>query len=114
MRVVRVIRQVFGIDESEDMIQFMQLLYKNDWEGKSQKAFDYTTNNVLDVVSRSMELSEEQFVLELAKVTTGFELTYWADNKVNDFEEILRDAVSLRQGLKSLRVMIDAGKEFYS
>ncbi len=116
VRVVRVIRQVFGIDESEDMIQFMQLLYKNDWEGKSQKAFDYTTNNVLDVVSRSMELSEEQFVLELAKVTTGFELTYWADNKVNDFEEILRDAVSKlneynpREGLQhgEMKVTIEA------
>ena len=30
----------------------------------------------------------------MAKVVTGFELSYWADNKINDFEEILRDTVN--------------------
>ena len=28
-----------------------------------------------------------------SKVITGFELSYWADNKINDFEEILRDVI---------------------
>lgn len=94
VRVLRVIKQVFGIDDNEEIIQYMRDLYRNEWEEKSQKAFDYTTNNVLDLVSRSFELDERQFVLEIAKATTGFELTYWADNKINDFEEILRDAVN--------------------
>lgn len=94
IRVVRLVRQIFEVDDTENLMQYLQTLYHNDWERKSQKAFDYTTNNVLDLVSRSFEMKEEQFVLELAKVTTGFELTYWADNKINDFEEILRESVN--------------------
>lgn len=94
VRVVRVIKQIFDLDETDDLMQYMQDLYREEWEEKSQKAFDYTTNNVLDLVSRASEMDEEHFVLELAKATTGFELSYWADNKINGFEEILRDTVN--------------------
>lgn len=94
VRVLRVIKQVFDLDDSDDLMQYLQNLYREEWEGKSQKAFDYTTNNVLDLVSRASEMEESRFVLELAKATTGFELSYWADNKINGFEEILRDAVN--------------------
>lgn len=94
VRVVRVVKQVFDIDDSEELIEYLHELYWNDWEKKSQKAFDYTTNNVLDLVSRAGEMDEEHFILEIAKATTGFELAYWVDNKINDFEEILRDAVN--------------------
>ena len=94
VRVVRVIKQIFDLDDSDDLMQYMQDLYREEWEEKSQKAFDYTTNNVLDLVSRAFEMDEEHFVLELAKATTGFELSYWADNKINGFEEILRDTVN--------------------
>lgn len=94
IRVVRVIKQVFDLDDTEDLMQYLQELYREEWEEKSQKAFDYTTNNVLDLVSRSSEMDEKHFVLELAKATTGFELSYWADNKINGFEEILRDVVN--------------------
>ena len=91
-RVVRVIKQVFGINDSEDIICYLQELYRNDWGKKSQKIFDYTTNNVLDLISKADKVNEDGFVLELAKITTGFDLAYWSDNKINDFEEILRDA----------------------
>jgi len=94
VRAIRVVKQVFYVDETENLMQYLQTLYHTDWEKKSQKAFDYTTNNVLDLVSRSAELNEEQFIMNLAKATTGFELNYWTDNKINDFEEILRDAVN--------------------
>lgn len=94
IRVLRVVKQIFGIDETEDLMACLQDLYKSSWEDKSQKAFDYTTNGVLDIVSKAGELSEVQFICGLAKATTGFELTYWTDNKINDFEEILRDVVN--------------------
>ncbi len=94
VRIVRVIKQVFDVDDSDDLMRNLQELYRDEWEKKSQKVFDYTTNNILDLVSRSYEMDEERFVLELAKTTTGFELTYWADNKINDFEEILTDVVN--------------------
>lgn len=94
VRVVRVIKQIFGLDDADDLMQYLKILYCEEWEEKSQRAFDYTTNNVLDLVSRTSEMNEERFVLELAKIVTGFELSYWADNKINGFEEILRDTVN--------------------
>lgn len=69
-------------------------MYVDSWEEKSQRAFDYTTNGVLDLISKANEYTEEEFINELAKAVTGFELSYWADNKINDFEEILRDTVN--------------------
>lgn len=93
-RVLRVVKQIFEVEESEDLMAALQDLYKSSWESKSHKAFDYTTNGVLDLVSNVGSLSEESFVYDLAKAVTGFELYYWTDNKINDFEEILRDTVN--------------------
>lgn len=90
-RVIRTIKQVFGIKDSEDLMWHFQELYRSDWGKKSHKIFDYTTNNILELVSNSGKMDKESFVLELAKVTTGFELPYWTDNKINDFEEKLRE-----------------------
>lgn len=92
-RAFRVIKQVFGVDENEDLMTALCDLYNESWEAKSKKVFDYTTNGVLDLVSRADELKEEKFVFELAKAVTGFELNYWSDNKINDFEEVLRETV---------------------
>lgn len=93
-RVLRVIKQIFDLDETDDLIAALQDLYKESWESKSHKAFDYTTNSVLDLVSKAGSMDETSFVYDLAKAVTGFELNYWADNKINDFEEVLRDTVN--------------------
>lgn len=93
-RVLRVIKQVFGVDETEDLLVTLQKLYKESWESKSHKAFDYTTNSVLDLVSKAGSTDESVFVYDLAKAVTGFELNYWTDNKINDFEEVLRDTIN--------------------
>ena len=77
---------------------FLATLYKESWEIKSHKAFDYTTNSVLDLVAKLGSMEETSFVHELAKAVTGFELNYWADNKINDFEEVLRDTVNRLNG----------------
>lgn len=94
VRALRVVKQVFAVEENEDILSVLNMLYTESWEAKSQRAFDYTTNGVLDLVSRVRDFTEKGFVHELAKAVTGFELSYWADNKINDFEEILKDAVN--------------------
>lgn len=94
IRALRVVKQVFDVDENENLMTALRALYVDSWEEKSQRAFDYTTNGVLDLVSKANDYSEEEFVNELAKAVTGFELSYWTDNKINDFEEILRDTVN--------------------
>ena len=72
----------------------MQELYNESWESKSHKAFDYTTNSVLDLVSKAKSMDEKIFVYDLAKAVTGIELDYWTDNKISDFEETLKNAVN--------------------
>lgn len=94
VRALRVVKQVFSLDETENLLSALQTLYAGSWEMKSQRAFDYTTNGVLDLVSKASDYTEEEFVNELAKAVTGFELNYWSDNKINDFEEILKDTIN--------------------
>lgn len=94
VRALRVVKQVFNVDENEDLLTALHALYVESWEVKSQRAFDYTTNGVLDLVSKAGDYTEEDFVNELANAVTGFELSYWADNKINDFEEILKETVN--------------------
>ena len=89
LRVSRIIRKVFEVQEHEDLLDRIHKIYLVNWEQKSQKAFDYTTNAILDLVSKSDKLSEKQFVFEIAKVVTGFDLSYWTDTKITDFENIL-------------------------
>lgn len=93
-RVLRVVKQIFEVGETDDLITFLQELYKESWESKSHKAFDYTTNSVLDLVSKVGIMNESSFVHDLARAVTGFELDYWTDNKINDFEEVIRDTVN--------------------
>lgn len=93
-RVLRVIKQVLELDESDNLLENLRKLYKTSWERKSHKAFDYTTNSVLDLVSRIESADERSFVHDLAKAVTGFELNYWTDNKINDFEEGIRDTLN--------------------
>lgn len=94
VRALRVVKHVFGVNEDADLLTALHTLYVDSWEEKSQKAFDYTTNGVLDLVSKTNEYTEEEFINELAKTVTGFELSYWTDNKIDDFEEILKDTVN--------------------
>ena len=94
IRVLRVVKQIFEVGETDDLMASLQELYAEDWESKSHKAFDYTTNSVLDLISKAKAMDESSFVCDLAKAVTGFELNYWTDNKINDFEEALRDSVN--------------------
>ncbi len=111
-RVLRVTKQVLRLDDKTELMRGLQELFHNSWEEKSQKAFDYATNSFLDLLSRSSEMVEKLFVEELAKVVTGFELPYWTDNKINDYEEALRnivnklDAYNPREELQSGEVKI--------
>ncbi len=91
--IVRTVKRVFNLDENQDILVSLQALYKNAWSSKSHKAFDYTTNGVLDLVARTGKLSKKDFIYDLAKIITGFEPVYWSDNKIKDFEEILQESV---------------------
>ena len=117
IRVLRVVKQIFEVGETDDLMASLQKLFNDNWESKSHKAFDYTTNGVLDLVSKAKSMDENLFVCDLAKVVTGFELNYWTDNKINDFEEALRDSVNRlneydpKEGLQEgeMKITIESG-----
>lgn len=89
--IKRIIKQVFDISDSESLIESMAALYKNSWKEKSIKAFDYITNGVIDLVSKAADMDEAQFIFKLGEVVTGFEVSYWDDNKIYDFEKTLKE-----------------------
>lgn len=60
--------------------------YKNVWESKRKKSFDYYTNAFLDFASKiTSEDKDYDIVLKLSKVLTGFELVYWNDSHKEEF-----------------------------
>ena len=117
IRVLRVVKQIFGVGETDNLIISLQIIYNENWMSKSHKAFDYTTNSVLDLVSKARSMDESSFVYDLAKAVTGFELNYWTDNKIDDFEEALRETVNRlneydpEEGLQEgeIKIIIESG-----
>ena len=94
IRTLRVIKSVLSIDEKSELKKALSKLYKTEWNKKSQKAFDYTTNAVLDIAAHADASSEEQIVQSFSKAITGFEIQYWTDSKIDDFEEKLIESVN--------------------
>ena len=86
----KAIRDVFDIDDGIGIAQGLIHLYEVEWEEKSSKAFDYSTNSFLELLAGLENMTDKQMVEALAKALTGFEIEFWSDGKVDDFAEILR------------------------
>lgn len=86
----KAIRDVFDIEDDLNIVKGLTDLYETEWEEKSSKAFDYSTNSFLEYLSGVEDMSDSQLVEALAKILTGFEIEFWSDSKVDDFAEILR------------------------
>ena len=86
----KAIRDVFSIDDRTSLAQGLTDLYETEWEEKSSKAFDYSTNSFLEYLAGLGETSDTELIESLAKILTGFEIEFWSDSKIEDFSEILR------------------------
>lgn len=86
----KAIRDVFSIDDRISLAQGLTDLYETEWEEKSSKAFDYSTNSLLEYLAGLGETSDTELIESLAKILTGFEIEFWSDSKIEDFSEILR------------------------
>ena len=75
--------------------------YKEDWEKKSQKSFDYYTNAFLDI-ARNAKKNDSDFkiVTALSKALTGLELSYWSDTHC---EEFTRKITEIKEKLDSYK-----------
>lgn len=97
-QVVKVVKQIFGLNDFDELMPAVVQIYKEQWENKKLKAFDYTTNGVLELLEKADENKEEQFINALAKQVSGLDLTYWTDNKIIDFEETLQRSIDKLNG----------------
>lgn len=85
--VTHLLREILGINSDETIIGYVETKYESTWKDKSSRAFDYITNAFLDLVGRKDYDNEADFVRKLAKVISGFEIEYWNDSKIEEFEE---------------------------
>ncbi len=88
--VEKAVRRVLGIKEGEHIGKYLKNRYQQSWEKKAQKVFDYQTSALLDYFkSFNYKNDDKEIVEEMANVITGFEIGYWNDSKLEDFEETL-------------------------
>lgn len=85
----RVLHKVFSISDDDSLALGMKDLFEREWKDKSTKAFDYTTNAFLDYVGRVKEVTDSEMINDLARIITGFEISYWNDGTSQEFEDIL-------------------------
>lgn len=90
----RVIRDVFCFDDDLGLAQGFSKRYVEEWAAKSSKAFDYSTNAFLECVSSVDHATNKEVVDSLSKALMGFEIAFWSDKKVKDFDELLRAVLS--------------------
>lgn len=79
---------LIGERYNSDISKFFLSKIASDWRNKRQKAFDYATNSFLNFIS-IYSGNEEDFLEKLAKIITGFELSYWSDDTFKKFEQEL-------------------------
>jgi len=117
--VMKVIRTALDIKDEESIVDNIEKRYNNDWKKKNNRAFDYLTNNFLEFVGRNDFADDNDFAKRLAKVMSGFEIEYWNDSKLNDFQENLVTVIGKLAGYTNedvfdnndVRVTIDTGDE---
>lgn len=83
---------VFDIDKNVSLGKGIANKYKNAWEAKRKKSFDYYTNAFLDISSKVTDEDKDySIILNISKVLTGFELVYWNDSHKNEFVTRLKE-----------------------
>ena len=77
---------VFDVSSNIPLCEMIENRYKNNWEAKRKKSFDYYTNAFLELASKiTSEDDDYTIILNISKVLTGFELVYWNDSHKNEF-----------------------------
>lgn len=76
----------FDVSLDISLGQMITKRYKDSWEAKRKKSFDYYTNAFLELASKVTATDDDYaIILNISKVLTGFELVYWNDSHKNEF-----------------------------
>ena len=83
---------IFNAPNSQPLETLFRENYKNNWKAKRTKSFDYYTNSFLEFASNvERKTGDNEIIIGLSKVLTGFELVYWNDEHKNEFISRLKD-----------------------
>lgn len=92
---------IFGFPKESALSTALSTKYKEDWEKKRQKSFDYYTNAFLELASGVANGdSDSQVVGMLSKALTGLELSYWNDSHC---EELVQRLAEIKEKLDSYK-----------
>lgn len=95
------VNYIFGASKSAALGLMLSTKYKDEWEQKRQKSFDYYTNAFLDLASGvTADDSDFQVVSKLSKALTGLELSYWNDSH---YEELIKRLAEIKEKLDSYK-----------
>lgn len=94
VEIERVIRKAIKINKSERLAVELKKKYENDWQRKNYKVVDYSTNAFLTYL-HTMEtcLDDQKIVGDIARTISGFEIAYWNDSMIVEFEEKLNKVI---------------------
>lgn len=115
-----VIRKIIKIADTQEILEWMQEKYTNDWKAKRHKAFGYNTNAFMDYLQNmNVSESDSQFIQDMAKLVTGFEIEYWNDSKIDDFDEKFEKIIQqledyqLKQDMNEneIKIIIQSGND---
>jgi len=86
--------KTIAVINADSLIKGLKQIYDESWKAKSEKAFDYQTNMFLEALQAVEKYSlDSDCVAELAKIITGFELEYWTDSSIIEFEEVFKQII---------------------
>lgn len=116
----RVIRRIIDIKENDSLGKWFKEKHASSWEQKAQKVFDYQTSAFLEYLkSFNYKKNDYEITTDLANIVTGFELNYWNDSKIEDFEESFSKIINQIEGYEvkqklddnEVKIVIQAGGE---
>ena len=89
-----IIREILNVEPESKIVDAIKKIYEKDWKKKRYKFFSYQTSMILDYIQRLDEnIDDEIFVKDIAKIITGFEIEYWDDSKIEEFQDIFYEMV---------------------
>ena len=89
--VETVLRNMLQIMPNDTLSSGLKRMYEVNWAGKRTHVFDYQTNAFLNYVQAIHPEEEDRKVVEsLARIIAGFDIDYWNDSTIENFQETLR------------------------
>lgn len=97
--VLKRTKSVLDIKNDHRVVNSLINNYDQSWNQKAIKSFDYQTNAFLEYVQNlDLAISDDDCITELAKIISGFELDYWSDSTVEEYEDTLTQVIKKLNG----------------